>query len=197
MQKIPTMFERDWNGDRSRVLDKQHPDCVWVFAGEGVPTRKLDGACCMVRDGKLYKRRELKAGQLAPPDFEATGTDQETGKTVGWVPVGDGLEDKWFRSAFQDASEQMYLTLQKSLPSDTYEAVGPHHQGGVERDFKTDTLVRHHSPVLLMDEPAERTFESIRMWLTARNIEGAVFHHQDGRMAKIKLRDFGLKRTNT
>jgi hypothetical protein len=26
------------------------------------------------------------------------------------------------------------------------------------------------------------------------DIEGLVFHHPDGRMAKIKLRDFGMKR---
>lgn len=26
------------------------------------------------------------------------------------------------------------------------------------------------------------------------NIEGIVFHHPDGRMAKIKLRDFGISR---
>ena len=29
MKKIPTMFERDWGGDRSRVTNKPHPDCAW------------------------------------------------------------------------------------------------------------------------------------------------------------------------
>ena len=43
MKKIPTMFERDWNGDRSRVVNQVHPGCEWVLAGEGVATRKLDG----------------------------------------------------------------------------------------------------------------------------------------------------------
>jgi len=33
-----------------------------------------------------------------------------------------------------------------------------------------------------------------REWLKGRDIEGLVFHHPDGRMAKIKKRDFGLKR---
>ena len=59
MKKIPTMFLRDWNGDRSRVTREPNPACRWVFDGEGVATRKYDGACCMVHDGKLYKRREL------------------------------------------------------------------------------------------------------------------------------------------
>ena len=48
MKKIPTVFERDWNGDRSRVVDVVHPGCEWVLAGEGVPTLKQDGTCCMV-----------------------------------------------------------------------------------------------------------------------------------------------------
>ena len=46
MQKIPTLFERDWTGDRSRVLDKVNPEAAWVLAGEGVATRKRDGTAC-------------------------------------------------------------------------------------------------------------------------------------------------------
>jgi hypothetical protein len=194
MQKIPTIFDRDWNGDRSRVVDVPHKDCMWVFAGEGIPTRKLDGACCMVRDGKLYKRRELKRGQTAPPAFEPVNTDDETGKTVGWVPVGDGPDDKWFRAAFADASAQAEACSGHSLPDGTYEAVGPHHQGGIERDFATDTLANHNAAPLWLDGPSDRTFGGIRDWMVGRDIEGVVFHHTDGRMAKIKLRDFGLKR---
>jgi hypothetical protein len=41
MQKIPTIFERDWNGDRSRVIDKPNPACDWVFRGEGCATRRM------------------------------------------------------------------------------------------------------------------------------------------------------------
>jgi len=36
--------------------------------------------------------------------------------------------------------------------------------------------------------------EGLREWFKGRDIEGLVFHHPDGRMAKIKKRDFGLKR---
>jgi hypothetical protein len=65
------MFERDWNGDRSRVVNQVHPGCEWVLAGEGVATRKLDGTCCLIRDGKLYKRRELREGDVEPTAFRA------------------------------------------------------------------------------------------------------------------------------
>ena len=39
MQKIPTIFERDGRF----VTDTRHPDCGWVFDGEGRATEKLDG----------------------------------------------------------------------------------------------------------------------------------------------------------
>jgi hypothetical protein len=37
-------------------------------------------------------------------------------------------------------------------------------------------------------------FDGLRAWLAERDIEGLVFHHSDGRMAKIRKADFGLAR---
>lgn len=183
MQKIPTIFERDWSGDRSRVVDAPHKDCGWVFAGEGWATQKIDGTCCMVRDGKLFKRREMKSGQKAPADFEPVSTDEETGKTVGWVPVGDGPEDKYHREAFSGV-----------FADGTFELVGPNVQGNPEH-YDRNQLVRHSSLAMSVADQPPRTFDGLREWMEGRDIEGVVFHHDDGRMAKIKLRDFGLKRT--
>ena len=180
MNKIPTMFERDWSGDRSRVLDQIHAGCEWAAAGEGVATRKIDGACTMVRSGVLYKRRELREGDAVPADFERVGFDEETKKSVGWVPVGEGPEDKWFREAFNPG-----------LPDGTYELVGPKVQGNPEH-YESHRLVSHQETGLFEDAP--RTFDELRAWMIGRDIEGIVFHHSDGRMAKIKLRDFGIKR---
>jgi hypothetical protein len=180
MQKIPTLFERDWAGDKSRVIDKIHPGCEWVAAGEGIATRKIDGTSCMVRDGKLYKRRELRLQDCTPPDFEKISFDEETGKSVGWVPVGDGPEDKWHRAAFTG-----------DLRNGTYELVGPKVQGNAE-GFVEHVLVSHQNTGLHPDAP--RTFYGLREWFEGRDIEGIVFHHQDGRMCKIKKRDLGLKR---
>jgi hypothetical protein len=185
MKKIPTIFERDWDGDRSRVIDKPHPDCGWVFAGEGIATRKLDGTSCMIRDGKLYKRREVKKGQPYPANFISEGMDMETGKTVGWVPVTEAPEDKYHREAFERPASA------NGWPDGTYELVGPNIQGNPEK-FDSNLLVPH-----VVAEPylyAPRTFEALRDWLSKRDIEGLVWHHHDGRFAKIKLRDFGLRR---
>lgn len=183
MRKIPTIFDRDWDGDRSRVLNVVNGACDWVFAGEGRATRKMDGTSCLIRDGKLYKRRELRKGEKEPPSFEVADVDLETGKIVGWVPVGDGPEDRWHREAFE-----------ATKPEDgTYELVGPKIQGNPEK-FKDHGLVSHRSVFLTYDD-VPRDFEGLKSWLAGRDIEGLVFQHPDGRMAKIKLRDFGLKRT--
>lgn len=182
MKKIPTIFERDWEGDRSRVLDKPHPDCGWVFAGDGIATRKFDGTCCLIRGGKLYKRRELRATDTPLPDFEVVEHDPATEKIVGWIPVGDGPEDRWHRAAY----------LEEMNPQDgTYELIGPKVQGNPE-NWMGHQLIRHGS---IFEDDVPRTFDGLRDWLARQDIEGIVFHHKDGRMAKIKLRDFGIKRT--
>ena len=185
MRKIPTVFERDWNGDRSRVVNQPHKDCTWVFAGEGVATRKIDGSCCIVRDGKLYKRRELRKGEKAPPLFEAADHDEETGKTVGWVPCDIGPEDKWHMQAFEA----------RVFADGTYELVGPKTQGNPER-YEAQTLVSHSDPSLIFDPQPPRDFDGLRTWMAGKDIEGIVWHHPDGRMAKLKLRDFGIKRSD-
>jgi len=185
MKNTPTMFDRDWDGNRSRVVDRPHPDCAWVFRGEGVPTRKIDGTSCMVRSGRLFKRRELKRGETAPAGFEVADVDAETGKTVGWVPVTDGPGDARHREAFRP-----------DLADGTYELVGPKVQGNPE-GYSAHALLRHDSlgiDSLGIDGPVPRDFAGLAAWLAGKGLEGLVLHHPDGRMAKIKLRDFGLKR---
>lgn len=187
MKKIPTVFERDWNGDRSRVLDQVHEGCEWVLAGEGVATRKLDGTCCMVRGNRLFKRREVRDGDKMPADFEKADHDAETGKTVGWVPVGEGPEDKFHRDAWTGAD---------TWPDGTYELIGPKVQGNVEHQ-QFHLLIRHGVGTAGPIADVPRTYEGLRDWLATQDIEGVVFHHPDGRMAKIKLRDFGIKRVKS
>lgn len=187
MKKTPTIFDRDWDGDRSRVLDIPNGAAQWVFDGEGVPTQKIDGTCCMVRGGKLFKRREVRADDLANkpvPGFEVADHDMETGKIVGWLPVGDGPEDRWHREAFERES---------GWPDGTYELVGPKVQGNPEAST-SNKLIPHNSDRLVIVTPFERTFAGIRDFLARHDMEGIVFHHPDGRMAKIKGKDFGLKR---
>lgn len=48
MKKIISLFCRNYDGDRC-VRDEVVPGAEWVIAGEGTPTRKYDGTCCMIR----------------------------------------------------------------------------------------------------------------------------------------------------
>lgn len=177
MQKIISLFQRNYDGDRL-VRDEIVPGAEWVQAGEGVATHKHDGTCCLVRNGRLFKRHEVKKGKKPPENFEAaSGVDANTGKQQGWVPVGDGPEDRWHREAFADQ------------PDGTYELCGPKVQGNPE-SLESHELIAHGSVTV----EAPRTFAELRDWFTDRDIEGVVWHHPDGRMVKIKAKDFGIKR---
>lgn len=181
MNKIPTIFVRDMTKQPALVVPEWVAGCEWVRDGEGIATRKYDGTSCLVRDGKLYKRRELRQGDKAPANFENLGTDENTGKTVGWVPVGDGPEDRWHAEAFEPS---------EYYADGTHELVGPKIQGNKDQ-FAHHLLQRHDEATQYPDAP--RTFDGLKAWLSENVIEGLVWHHPDGRMAKIKRRDFGLK----
>ena len=179
MKKIISLFARNYDGDRL-VRDEVVSGAEWVIAGEGVATRKFDGTACMVRDGKLYKRYDVKGNRKSPPDFEpAAPPDSVTGHWPGWVPVTEGQEDRWHREAWAGQADG------------TYELCGPKVQGNSE-GFESHVLVPHGRQIL---DPCPRDFDGLREYLRTANIEGIVWHHPDGRMVKIKTKDFGLSRS--
>ena len=178
MKKMPTIFNRNYTDNGPLAFNMQHPDCDWVFNGEGVATRKWDGTCCIIKDGDYFKRRTIKKNKLLPLDFIFKDSDENTGTLFGWVPVTK--DDKWHMEAFWPG-----------MSDGTYELVGPKVQGNVE-NFATHTLIKHkrgHEYHGLL-----RTFDGIRDFMKDKDIEGIVFHHPDGRMAKIKKSDYGMKR---
>jgi len=163
MKKTVSLFARNYDGDRL-VRDELIPGAEWVVAGEGVATRKLDGTCCLVRNGKLFKRYDAKAGKAPLAGFEpAQAPDAVSGHWPEWMPVGDGPDD---------------------------ELCGPKVQSNPE-GFTAHVLIRHGSEVLA-DCP--RNFAALRDYLSVRDIEGVVWHHPDGRMVKLKGKDFGITR---
>jgi Family of unknown function (DUF5565) len=178
MQKIISLFQRNYDGDR-KVRNEVTPGAEWVLAGEGIATRKFDGTCCMVRDGKLYARYDAKRGKTPPPDFEPAQPDPDplTGHWPGWVLVTREPSFQWHRLAWKNDSP---------LPDGTYELCGPNVQGNPE-GYSILHLIRHGSRVL---EDCPRDFDGIRNYLQSNIIEGIVWHHDDGRMVKIKTKDF-------
>jgi hypothetical protein len=177
MRKIPTVFRRDPD-DMRHVLREVHPDCGWVLAGEGVPTRKFDGTCVLLDDaGVWWARREVKPGKSEPAGFRAVEHDDVTGKTVGWEPA----EQSSFRGFLTEATDGGVFE------PGTYELLGPKVNGNPE-GYDKHVVVRHEDADVLGDVP--RDFDGLRDWLLAHRFEGIVWHHADGRMAKLKKRDF-------
>jgi hypothetical protein len=196
VRKIISLFQRNYDGDRL-VRDEVVPGAEWVLAGEGEATRKYDGTCCLVRSGKLYKRLDVKPGKTPPADFEEEQHDEVTGKRFGWVPVGDGPEDRWHREAWRN---HRYLSVKFRVimppPDGTYELIGPKVQGNPEH-VENHMLVEHgYLSAAERDEveSVPRDFEGIKRWLSEHDVEGIVWHHPDGRMAKVKAKDFGIRR---
>ncbi len=186
MKKIPTLFVRDPD-NRSRVTPAVTPGCEWVLAGEGTPTRKYDGTCVLYKDGGWWARREVKPGKTPPPNYMPISTDPVTGKTVGWEPMVQSSFAKFHAKA---------LETSWVVPDDgdTYELCGPKINGNPERIDGYHVLIRHgHTGTrdVANLRTLTVTFDGLRDWLGwNHDWEGIVFHHADGRMAKIKVRDF-------
>lgn len=183
MKKIISLFERDYEGN-CQVIDKVTKGAEWVQSGEGLATQKYDGTCVMYCDGKMYKRYTLKGDRQKPADFEpVTEVDPNTGKQEGWVPVSKTLpNDKYHR----EINDDFYL----SWPDGTYELCGPKINGNPE-GFRTHILLRH-GEMVIKDVPT--SYAELKEWFKDKDIEGIVWHHPDGRMVKIKKKDFGLER---
>lgn len=188
MQKIPTMFERDWEGDRSRVLEKVVPGCEWVVNGEGTALRKYDGTCVMFDGEKWWARREVKPDKQPPPGFVSSGHDHVTLKNIGWEPIEQSSFAKFHAEALTNGEVGVHT---ESWPQGTYELIGPKVQGNPEHEA-VHLLVKHDLCEGVGN--LDRSFDGIKEFLSKTDWEGIVFHHPDGRMAKIKKRDFGLRR---
>lgn len=150
-------------------------------SGEGVATIKFDGTCCMIKDGKFFRRFELKKGKVAPDDFCASQeADPVTGDCPGWIPVDPKKsQDIWHVQAYENDPHY------PCIPDGTYELMGPKIQGNPENLDK-------HVLILHGDDEIEspRTFSGLKDFMKTYSHEGIVWHHQDGRMVKIKKKDF-------
>src|SRR5581483_5937071 len=111
-------------------------------------------------------------------------TKSTSGKQQGWLPVGDSPEDRWHREAFE-----RHLQEHGTARDGTYGLLGPKIQSNPDRR-PSHVLIPHGEEFL---EDAPRDFDHLRDYLRTRDTEGIVWHHPDGRMVKIKAKDFGLK----
>lgn len=199
MKKIPTLFKRTFD-DRHRIVaitdELTDPAFKCCLNGGAVPTVKIDGACCAIIGGELYKRYDAKKGKNPPagaiPCQDAP--DAITGHWPHWAKCDESNpEDKWFFAAFEDyINFDKYKAEQlKSGELDgTYEAIGKHFNGN-PYGFETCDTLEKHGNILISCEFA--SFEEIKQYLRDTRIEGIVFWKDGEPLCKIKRSDFGFE----
>jgi hypothetical protein len=188
MRKIPTLFVRDLERDYGRhVTGEVTPGCEWVLAGEGVPTRKFDGMCCMYDGARWWARCEVRDDRFPTAEFLFLEVDELTGKSVGWEPIEHSRLARWHAEAIAPATDGTWPSFQ----SGTYELIGPKINGNPE-GWGFHALVRHGIVPLVNPDPI--TFETLRDALVRERFEGIVWHNPDGRMVKLKRLDFPAPR---
>lgn len=198
MIKIPCLFERDFADKRRPVLLRTVTSgCEWALTPAAVPTRKRDGTACMVKEGKLFKRYDVKTGRGVVVPIGAVPciaeADPITGHWPHWVEIDSDPESKWHVEAWTGlrAKDGSRFRDKANLSDGTYELCGPKINGNAEH------LEEHvffcHGDEVLNDVPLD--WDGLRAYLEAASIEGIVFRHREGgvlRMCKIRRDDFGF-----
>lgn len=191
MKKIPALFKREFEDHKVvKCTDIVTPGLEWVLAGEGVATIKMDGSCCAVIDGELYKRYDCKKGKTPPEGAIPCGeADPVTGHWPHWVKCDRNKpEDRWFFDAYDNEME----FLGCSVTDGTYEAIGEKFQGNPYH-LERNVLYRHGmDPIDELNTGEPRTAAQIHAWLMAHKEEGIVFWKDGEPQCKIKRTDYGL-----
>jgi len=183
MEKIPTLFERD---ERFKVVDRPRAECAWVFSGEGTPTEKLDGTNIRltVRSGQIVRVEKRR---------NPSKLQKQRGIVDGWYADADeySAEDKWIMTAAGNTDVSGWPDGEHSC-----EALGPRIQGNPLELADLVCVPFNLEVPQYTDVP--RSYTGLRDFLASLEsrfapghlAEGIVFHHPDGRRAKIKRKDF-------
>lgn len=143
-----------------------------MFNGEGMATRKIDGVNIKLEDAKPYIR--IKPSNKDYIEAEYKPFEARDNKYIHFSIMHGAWGEKYFRC----------------IGDGIYEAYGENIRGNPER------VEGYHmarvSPVdmALSIQGVPRTYRGIMGYLATHDIEGIVWHHRDGRMAKIKTKDF-------
>ncbi len=187
MNKIKTIFERDWDGNR-KVIDERIS--LPMSFEHAIATEKIDGTNVRVtvRNGscvRLEKRRnpdkiQKVKGIIEPWYVDASEFDKN---------------DKWIFDALKNTDLSLVPDGEWSA-----EAVGKDIQGNplnltCNRLFFF-SLLEVQKQLEFFDVPT--SYEELKLWLSQQKskvgidapIEGIVWHCPDGQMFKIKRKDF-------
>lgn len=187
IHKIKTIFERDWEGNR-KVVETYVDGAFMAITGNCVATEKLDGT-----NVRLTVRNHMvvRVEKRRNPDK---------------VQKAKGIEEPWYTEADPYAPGDKHIlnavenTDLSEVPDGEWsgEAIGPDIQGN---PLNLDSNRVYLFSVSKLVEPwndVPVTYEELKEWLPKQKskygndcgIEGIVWHCADGRMFKIKKKDF-------
>lgn len=219
MRSIPTIFL--WDPTTHQMTNRPLKAVDWVFQGKGIATRKYNGVAILVEHGKMFRRVELRQGELITGFIRLQDFNPKKPYVPipGWVPISAscltapsckeerGLQEACF--AYQNYLNVLRELREKkttsanpyamnwdrsslpNIPDGTYELCGPSIRGNKEK-LSMHLLFRHGACVV---KQVPRSFEGLKKFLETYEGEGIVWHYQEGNallMAKVKRTDFGF-----
>lgn len=178
-----------------------------------IVTAKIDGTCCIIRDGKLLKRRDIKPGKMIPKNWIQTGVDKDK-HLIGFMELEKG--DKWHYDAHYKNDDGIYdFTRIRLLHNDngkmrfdfidvdklnglSVELIGPKFQNNPHNVMHHCVVI--HGSIVLTDFPLLTSTTSkneIYHWMTtsekAKFIEGIVVHFENGEKYKLHRHHLDMK----
>jgi len=164
MKKIPTIYLRDTRVTCSPVTGEINSECQWVFNGEGIATRKIDGINVRIRNGIAAQRIKPNNNDYYKAEYSPI-TDEYVKMAIASKPFWqDGI----------------------------YEAYGEGIKNNMEGiDGQTMISIFPIDKSLII-KGLTINYRSLMAYFSSHDIEGIVFHNkaEPETMAKIKTRDF-------
>jgi hypothetical protein len=189
MQKIQTIFKRDWEKSNkviNEMIDGVNPNTLETAKA----TEKIDGTNVRITVRKHYAVR-----------VEKRRNPSKQQKVLG-------IEEPWYVDANESDSSDKWIydgirNIDFSdIPDGEWsgELVGPNIQGN-PLNLDKNVVVFFTLDQCPVHDNVPVTFEELKEWLPKQKskygkecfIEGIVWHCKDGRMFKIKTKDFDYK----
>ena len=207
-------YDKNHNGT---ITETVRPENAWVYAeppSKITATRKWDGMAVLITtEGKVYRRWEYRPvkSPKKPPRIVPEGvipcgeTDPNTGKRMYWVRVLETLSanggNSMDRVIIDIVVDQNFTFPEQDT---TYELIGAKLKSRYGKQNAENVaghrLVKHGCPAVnvinTIGEAPNWSFNGLKTYISNpdNDIEGIVFHHEDGRMCKLRKHDFGIVR---
>ena len=185
MNKIKTIFDRDWEGNRA-CINKYIEDFSPNLLVDSKATEKLDGMNVRIT---VRNHTVVRVEKRRNPDK----IQKHKGIEDPWyVDASESAEDKWIMDAVRNTS---FLEVPDGEWSG--ECLGKNIQGN-PLNLDKNLVVFFSLGQAPVFENVPTDFEGLKTWLPIQKskfgndcgIEGIVWHCSDGKMFKIKVKDF-------